>query len=70
MTAATSLPNEVGRTYTDVFERLSVESVAVVDTKDRRDGENSNALAKLQEATGVLFTGGDQRRIRECLKDT
>lgn len=70
MTVATSLPDEVGRTYTNVFERLGVESVTVVDTKDRQDGENSNALAKLKEATGVFFTGGDQRRITECLKDT
>lgn len=70
MTVATSLPDEVGRTYIGAFERLGVESVEVVDTKDRQDGENSDALAKLKEATGVFFTGGDQRRITECLKDT
>ncbi len=70
MTVATSLPDEVGRTYTGVFERLGVESVEVLDTKDRQDGENTDALAKLKEATGVFFTGGDQRRITECLKNT
>lgn len=70
MTVATSLPEEVGKTYVGVFERLGVESVEVVDTKDRQDGENVDALAKFKEATGVFFTGGDQRRITECLKDT
>lgn len=70
MTVATALPEEVGRTYTSVFERLGVESVEVVDTKDRANGENSEDLAKFKAATGVFFTGGDQRRITECLKDT
>lgn len=70
MTVATGSPEEVGNSYTSVFERLGVESVEVVDTKDRADGANADALAKFKEATGVFFTGGDQRRITECLKNT
>jgi cyanophycinase len=70
MTVATSLPEEVGNTYIGVFERLGVESVEVVDSKDREEGNDPNVLAKFKEVTGVFFTGGDQRRITELLKNT
>lgn len=70
MTVATGLPGEVGETYINVFERLGVESVKVVDTAKREDASDSRALELTQEATGVFFTGGNQARITECLKDT
>jgi cyanophycinase len=70
MTVATSLPEEVGRTYTQVFERLGVESVEIVDTGHREDGSDPQALEAVEKATGVFFTGGDQARITSQLKGT
>ena len=70
MTVATGLPGEVGETYINVFERLGVESVKVVDTARREDANDPRALELTQNATGVFFTGGNQARITECLKDT
>lgn len=70
MTVATDLPGEVGSDYLDVFERLGVEEVKILDTKDREDADRSEGLELLQWATGVYFTGGDQARITACLKDT
>lgn len=70
MTVATGLPGEVGSTYIDVFERLGVESVKVVDTARREDASDPQALERVQEATGVFFTGGNQARILELVKDT
>ena len=70
MTVATGLPGEVGETYMNVFERLGVESVKVVDTARREDANDPRALELTQEATGIFFTGGNQARITECLKDT
>ncbi|PSB23433.1 cyanophycinase [Stenomitos frigidus] len=70
MTVATGLPGEVGETYMNVFERLGVESVKVVDTARREDANDPRALELTQDATGVFFTGGNQARITECLKDT
>lgn len=70
MTAATSLPGEVGDTYIRVFERLGVEDVRVVDTQRREDASEPEALEAIEQATGVFFTGGDQARITSCLKDT
>jgi cyanophycinase len=70
MTVATGLPEEVGRTYTDVFERLGVESVKILDTARREDASDPKALETIDQATGVFFTGGDQSRIISNLKDT
>jgi cyanophycinase len=70
MTVATGLPGEVGEEYTGIFHRLGVEDVRVVDTARREDASNPNALEAIAQATGVFFTGGNQARITECLKDT
>lgn len=70
MTVATGLPGEVGETYLNLFERLGVEDVRVVDTADRKDASDPDAIAAIEKATGVFFTGGNQARITELLKDT
>ena len=70
MTAATSLPGEVGDNYIRVFERLGAEDVRVVDTQTPEEARNPEYLEAIQQATGIFFTGGDQARIISCLKDT
>ncbi|WP_416676743.1 cyanophycinase [Egbenema bharatensis] len=70
MTVATGLPGEVGEQYTRIFDRMGAEDVRVVDTSRREDGDDPRALEILREATGVFFTGGDQRRITDNLKGT
>jgi cyanophycinase len=70
MTVATELPREVGDDYIRVFERLGVEQIRIVDTFYREDAEASSALEAIRAATGVFFTGGNQARITEILKNT
>ncbi|MEG4587555.1 cyanophycinase [Microcoleus sp. MOSTC5] len=70
MTAATSLPGEVGDNYIRVFERLGAEDVRVVDTQRPEDANNPDYLEAIEQATGIFFTGGEQARIINCLKDT
>jgi cyanophycinase len=70
MTVATSLPGEVGSDYRDIFERLGVERVDIVDTERREDASDSRYIKVLKEATGVFFTGRDQARVTDVLKDT
>ncbi|MEG4347207.1 cyanophycinase [Microcoleus sp. A003_D6] len=70
MTAATSLPGEVGNNYIRVFERLGAEDVRVIDTQKPEDANNPDYLEAIQQATGIFFTGGEQARIINCLKDT
>jgi cyanophycinase len=70
MTAATSLPGEVGDNYIRVFERLGAEDVRVLDTQTPEDANNPEYLEAIEQATGIFFTGGEQARIISCLKDT
>jgi cyanophycinase len=70
MTVATGLPGEVGAQYIDIFRRLGVEEVNVVDTDRREDASDPKAIEAIQKATGVFFTGGNQARITDLLKDT
>ncbi|MBW4487929.1 MAG: cyanophycinase [Trichocoleus desertorum ATA4-8-CV12] len=70
MTVATELPKEVGDNYIQVFERLGVEQVRVVDTDSREEAEAPEALATIRESTGVFFTGGKQDRITKYIKGT
>lgn len=70
MTVATNLPGEVGADYIDVFKRLGVDDVRVIDTARREDASETNALEAITAATGVFFTGGDQARITSVLKGT
>lgn len=70
MTVATSLPKEVGDDYTKAFERFGVEHVRIVDTEDRDAASDESALAAIENATGVFFTGGNQARITSVLRDT
>ncbi len=70
MTVATSLPGEVGLEYRDLFEKLGADIVDIVDTERREDASYSRNLEIIESATGVFFTGGDQARITEVLKDS
>lgn len=68
MTAATSLPREVGDEYIQIFKRLGAESVQLVHTPSRQDSECEIAVEIIEQATGIFFTGGDQSRIVEFIK--
>jgi len=70
MTVAAGLPAEVGAQYIDIFNRLGVEDVRVVDTEKRENADNPEAIETINQATGVFFTGGNQARITDLLKDT
>jgi cyanophycinase len=70
MTAATGFPKEVGEEYTQVFKRLGAATVNLVHTECREDSEREKNLRYAEEATGIFFTGGDQSRIVNFIKDT
>jgi cyanophycinase len=70
MTAATSMPKEVGDDYIHIFERLGAEVVEVIDTRNRDDSEREDSIRILKQATGIFFTGGDQSKIVDFIKGT
>jgi len=70
MTAATGYPEEVGEEYRQIFERLGAESAYPIHTQQRDDSEQEATIRLVQQATGIFFTGGDQSRIVQIIKDT
>lgn len=70
MTAATTMPEEVGDDYIRIFERLGADWVKVVRTECREDSYREASLEVIDQATGIFFTGGDQSRIVDFIKGT
>jgi cyanophycinase len=70
VTAATSMPREVGEDYIRVFERLGAEQVDVINNGSREGADHAEFIGMAKEATGIFFTGGDQSRIIDLIKDT
>jgi len=70
ITTASQIPEETGEKYTDAFRRLGNENVGVMHIKEREDTLNQDYLERVQQAEGILFTGGNQLRLTTILGGT
>jgi len=59
-----------GQRTRDVFRELGVSDIEIVDLETRADGEDPKLLEKLDAATGVFFTGGNQLRLATTIGGT
>jgi len=62
--------HETGPLYEKLFKRLGAADVAVMDFDTRRDCQESGRLRRLEQATGIFFTGGNQLRLTTLLGGT
>ncbi len=62
--------HETGPRYEQLFRDLGAARVAVMDFDTRRDCQEPGRLRRLEEATGVFFTGGNQLRLTTLLGGT
>ncbi|SFQ66467.1 cyanophycinase [Hymenobacter arizonensis] len=67
---ASEEPEAAAQDYIDVFKSLGVKRVEVFNATERADAENEENLKLLDEAAGLLFTGGDQLRLTALLGGT
>ncbi|MCO5998516.1 cyanophycinase [Actinoallomurus rhizosphaericola] len=67
VTTATEKPEQVAAEYARVFHRLGVSSVTELRLPHRAVADSQDSLDVLRKATGVLFSGGDQSRIRSLV---
>lgn len=59
-----------GPRYVEIFTDLGVRSVESMDFDTRRDAEESSRVERIERATGVFFTGGNQLRLATYLGGT
>ena len=62
--------NETGPRYERLFASLGAARVTVMDFDTRRDCHEAGRLARLEEASGIFFTGGNQLRLTTLLGGT
>jgi len=62
--------HETGPRYEKLFRDMGAERVTVMDFDTRRDCQEAGRLQRLEQATGVFFTGGNQLRLTTLLGGT
>jgi cyanophycinase len=63
-------PEEMIRTYREAFGKLGLSRIEVVDVRNRQDTFNRDYYQILEQAQGVMITGGDQLRLTSLLGGT
>src|SRR5882762_6412511 len=67
---AASQMHETGPRYEKLFSDLGASKVTVMDFDTRRDCQEPNRLRRIEEASGIFFTGGNQLRLTALLGGT
>ena len=62
--------HETGPRYESLFRELGARRVTVMDFDTRRDCQETGRLQRLEEASGIFFTGGNQLRLTTLLGGT
>lgn len=62
--------HETGARYEQVFTDIGAARVTVMDFDTRRDCQETGRLERLEQATGIFFTGGNQLRLTTLLGGT
>ena len=70
LTTATQMPQEVGRAYNEIFQRLGVKNVKILSINTRDDAENAENCEMIKRSKCIFMTGGDQLRITSILGGT
>lgn len=70
ITTATEHPEEVGAEYREVFSRLGVSNIEVLNINTRDDANDSNMCNSIKTSKCIFLTGGDQLRITSILGGT
>ncbi len=70
ITSATDEPNEAGDEYREIFGKLGIENLGILDIHGRDSANSNGTEERIRKADVLLFTGGDQNKIIDSLKDT
>ena len=62
--------HETGPRYVRLFRDIGAARVEVLDFDTRRDCQEPSRLSRIEQATGIFFTGGNQLRLTTLLGGT
>jgi cyanophycinase len=62
--------HETGARYEQLFRELDAARVTVMDFDTRRDCQEPGRLERIEQASGIFFTGGNQLRLTTLLGGT
>jgi len=62
--------HETGPHYERLFKELGAAQVTVMDFDTRRDCQEAGRLQRIEQASGIFFTGGNQLRLTTLLGGT
>ena len=65
-----SRAKDTGQRYERLFGELGVRQVKALDFDTRRDCEEPSRIARIEQATGIFLTGGNQLRLSTMLGGT
>lgn len=70
VTAASSVPKEVGKNYLSAFDTLGCKNVDVIHIKKREKTDKEKHLELIRNADCVMFSGGNQSKITAKISGT
>lgn len=70
LTTATETPQEVGQNYHQIFQRLGIKNIQILNINTRDDANNENSCKIIRNSRCIFMTGGDQLRITSILGGT
>jgi cyanophycinase len=68
--AATHLVDGIEQEYNELFGRVGVKQVEILDIRTREDAFKEENVEKCEHAAVIFFTGGDQLRITSQMGDS
>lgn len=69
-TGSYSHPKELASEYIQIFEKLGVKKIDVLDIRERADAYDEACARRCAEVPVIFFTGGDQLRITSQMGDS
>ena len=70
LTTATQQPQETGQSYRQVFQKLGINNIQILNIDSRDDANDPKNCELIKKSRGVFMTGGDQLRITSILGGT
>lgn len=70
MSAASTDHEAQDAKYRGVFEGIGVREFRMLRTESRSDADRAQAVKAIDRATGIFFTGGDQKLLVSRLRET